>query len=157
MNTSKSIELTEGEKVIVDSEDYERLSKYKWYLMKGKNNMYVFSRVNEKTVYMHRFIMNVDNKGTCIDHIDGNTLDNRKKNLRECSYSQNMWNLKKIYGKSKFKGVTFVPSKKKWGARICVNGNGYQLAWCKEEEDAAIYYNVAAQLFFGEYAHLNDV
>lgn len=93
--------------------------------------------------------------GLDIDHINHNTLDNRRCNLRVASRSQNAANCK---GRgNKYKGVWWDEEKQRWRARITVNYQGYNLGRFDNEEDAAIAYNVAAQLFFGEFALLNRV
>lgn len=94
----KEIKLTQGFVAIVDDEDYERLSHYKWHANKvGYDGDVVYarrrSRKGEKGthIYMHRFIMNTaDNQE--VDHIDYNTLNNRKSNLRNVSKKDNLKN-----------------------------------------------------------------
>ena len=86
----KYIPLTQGKQAIVDDEDFERVNQWKWCFHKGNNekNAYAF-RFN--SIRMHRFILNVP-KGLHVDHINGDTLDNRKSNLRMCTNSENQLN-----------------------------------------------------------------
>ena len=94
------------------------------------------------------------------DHKDGNRLDNRESNLRVATHSQNMANqcIQTFPGKtSKYKGVYWKKEKNKWAAQIKVKGKRYFLCGSKSEEECAIVYNVAAQLFFDEFARLNPV
>ena len=99
---------------IIDDEDYERIVeaiKYKngkpgkWYAHKtcAGSGYYAFAGDHRKS--MHRVIMDPP-KGMDIDHIDGNTLDNRKENLRICTRSQNCQNKKlRRDSASGYKGV----------------------------------------------------
>ena len=102
----KKIKLTRGYAAIVDDEDYDRVSKIKWYTMGKEPHIYAASghRTSKKRVAqgvketntfitLHRFIIEEKN-GEIVDHINRNTLDNRKKNLRLCSQSENLKNLK---------------------------------------------------------------
>lgn len=83
-----------GERIVlIDDEDYERISKYKWHLGYEKNvdNFYILSNpiINKKqvTLRLHRLIMNAP-KNLFVDHKNGDTTDNRKCNLRLCTRSQ---------------------------------------------------------------------
>lgn len=86
-----------------------------------------------------------------IDHINGDRLDCRIDNLRECSASQNAFNQRRVKGKSLAKGVR----KTRYGtyeARICVNRQNIQLGNFKTETEAADAYWTAARHHFGEFA-----
>lgn len=89
------IKSKDGYKIcVVDEDDLERILKYKWYAWwspKGKC-FYVRASIGGKKIYIHRFIMNNSDKKVHTDHINHNTLDNRKLNLRNCSPSQNGFN-----------------------------------------------------------------
>ena len=91
----KEISLTKGLVAIIDDEDFERVSRYKWVSLKNKRTVYA-SRSSDlkggkKTMYMHRFIMNPPSDMQ-VDHINGDGLDNRRVNLRVCTQSQNLKN-----------------------------------------------------------------
>lgn len=96
-------------KIKVDIEDFDFLSKYKWYInikinkKTLKNEAYAITHLGNKTIQMHRLLLNPP-KNMLVDHINGNTLDNRKCNLRICTNSQNATN-KKPRGASKYMGV----------------------------------------------------
>jgi hypothetical protein len=85
---AKLIPLTQGKFAIVDAEDYERLSKYKWHVDKGDSTYYAARGIVGKNFRMHREILNAP-EGLVVDHRNHNGLDNRKKNLRLCTRSQN--------------------------------------------------------------------
>ena len=85
------------DRVKIDIEDWKRIKNYKigvYDFYKGKYR-YAMVRVNGKTQYLHRYIMNVTDKHNYVDHINGNTLDCRRCNMRVCTNQQNQWNAKK--------------------------------------------------------------
>lgn len=75
-----------GIKVLVDQVDADKYGKVSWKL---SNSGYAF-RTPTKSFYMHRLIMNCPSNMT-VDHINGNKLDNRKCNLRICTYNENQY------------------------------------------------------------------
>lgn len=107
----KEIKLTLGKYALVDDGDYEYLNQWKWCAHKEKNTWYalgVRKIGNEKVYSMHRFLMQTpDGKET--DHIDGNGLNNQRKNLRVVTKSENSQN-KFPYGLKKF---SIIKKKKK--------------------------------------------
>lgn len=90
-----------------------------------------------------------------IDHINHDTLDNRRVNIRIATRAQNNRNCRTVRGVSQLKGVSF--KRGLWQARIQVSKKRYSLGYFENKEDAAIVYNVAAQLFFGEFAYINNI
>lgn len=107
---------------------------------------------------MHRVIANpADNE--VVDHINGNTLDNRRSNLRPCLQRDNSRNRRIPRVKSKtstFKGVWKDIRRKGWLASIRVNYRTVHLGAFSTEELAAIAYDNAAKLHFGEFANTNE-
>lgn len=104
------INLTQGKKTIIDDEDLERVSKHKWYY----NERYAKTRMGKNKVYLHKFIAN-DYTSDITDHIDGDTLNNRKSNLRKCTAKENTWNRRpKNNTTSKYKGVSWVKATQTW-------------------------------------------
>lgn len=152
---AKEIQLTQGYVAIVDDEDFERISRYKWHFDHG------YARSSPKfgtKIYMHRLIANAQ-KGMDVDHVNGNTLDNRKSNIRLCSHKENTFNQHRIKQNthSKYKGVTLRSDKKKWTASITVNNQSIYLGSFVTEEQAAQAYNQAAIKHFGRFAQINQV
>ena len=83
--------------VLIDDEDFEIANRSpSWFVMKNSVGQIYFS--NSKREMLHRLIVNCP-KGKVVDHINGNTLDNRKENLRICSKLENQYNQKKHKGK----------------------------------------------------------
>jgi hypothetical protein len=94
-----------------------------------------------------------------VDHWNHDGLDNRRENLRVCTKAQNNHNCRKHrwhngeYTSSKYKGVCWNKTEKKWMAYIHRKTLGY----FRTEEEAALAYNAAATRDFGEFAVLNDI
>lgn len=117
----KTIEINSGDEVYavkVDDGDFDLLSRHKWYIMfvGSKKRPYAFTRFytghdkkNGKTLLMHHMIMGTSG---AVDHIDGDSLNNSKENLRVATYQENGWNKGKAkagpHGEfsSKYKGVS---------------------------------------------------
>ena len=156
----KKIQLTQGKHALVDDEDFEFLSQWKWHLSHGyaqrSINVSRFGNGKKtKTIRMHRTIMQLSER-TSIDHINGDGLDNRKSNLRACTGKQNQQNRKTHYNK-RFKGVNWHRRVSKWQTSIRVDGKLRHLGYFIDEIEAAKMYNKAALQYFGEYARLNEV
>lgn len=153
--------LSKGFKTIIDKEDYKFVNSFKWYACQ-KDNRYYASRTvrygnrkdNKKHhLFLHRILLNAP-EGIFVDHINGNSLDNRKNNLRLCSNKENSRN-RKI--KNKYKGIKKNLNCKTWSARITVDQIELYLGCFKNDIDAAMAYNEAAIKYFGKFAKLNDV
>ena len=111
-------------------------------------------------VYMHRVITGA-REGEHVDHINGNTLDNRRNNLRKCSAQDNVRNRRKPSHRagrpttSIYKGVSWQPRESRWYATIGINGQQIVLGRFTDEIEAAHAYDRAARQHFGAFARLN--
>jgi hypothetical protein len=150
---------------LVDDEDYELVKDISWHgkINKWKNgNTWIYARGalklpdgKFKLVYMHRLIVDAPSN-VFVDHINGNTLDNRRENLRFCTFTQNRYNSKPDSGsKSEYKGVYWCAKSNKWEARITVNGQVKSYGRYDDKVIAAHVYDGAAITHFGEFARLN--
>lgn len=161
----KLIPLTQGKFAQVDDDDYEELSKHKWHVMTGKYTCYAVRKVylgggrkNPKytTVWMHRQILNVEDKLALVDHKDHDGLNNQKNNIRKCTRSQNQRNKRsEINSTSKYLGVDYDSKRNRWKSRIRSNGKEKHLGRFINEIDAAKAYDIAAAEIHGEFANLN--
>lgn len=105
------IPLTKGKWTLVDDADYLSLSRNSW---SAQSEGYAACRRDHQYVYLHRLLLNAEPEQK-VDHVNGNTLDNRRSNLRICTTSQNSQNSKKRSGgSSRFKGVHWRDDAKKW-------------------------------------------
>lgn len=87
-----------------------------------------------------------------IDHIDGNKLNNKLSNLRECTQAQNMWNTSIIKNTlSKVKGVSYVKLLKKWIVRVQINKNRKTIGYFDDLELAELVAIEARIKYHGEY------
>jgi hypothetical protein len=162
----KTIELTRGKFTIVDDEDYDRLIKHSWAWIPPTGSRsgrgYAVRKGNKRrgeprTIQMHREILN-PSANVAVDHVNLNSLDNRKANLRVATVQQNGFNRHKPIMKctSRYKGVLQRQNDTRWVARIKFNGRHVELGKYEKEEIAASAYNLASRIFFGRYRHENE-
>lgn len=157
----KLIRINGGHFVKVDDADYDRVADRNWYVCSAgyaRHTIYPRVKGSPTSLLMHRVIMNTP-EGMLTDHINHDTLDNRRSNLRVCDQSQNNANSRMLRSNTKgqFKGVSKHPASERWYAQISVNKNHIYLGCFKSEIDAARVYNEAAKKHFGEFAYLNPV
>ncbi len=156
----KKIGLTQGKFALVDDEDYDFLIQWKWhvsnkYAARKKYNGYSNGKKNPlTTIYMHR-IINKTFADFETDHINEDKLDNRKINLRSVTSTQNKLNRGSMGGTSKYKGVSWNKRQKSWASNIKINKKQTFIGYFKDEDDAALAYNLSASIHYGEIAKQN--
>lgn len=146
-----TIKCRHGE-ILIDEDDYERVSKYTWSSYKSGNNFYVLTRpprgshTKRGCVLLHRFITNAQ-KGQHVDHANHNGLDNRKSNLRPCAPWQNAFN--RLVAA---RGITFDERhvSTPWRAMIG-HGRSILLGYFATEAEAIAAYRGAARVIAGEF------
>lgn len=108
---------------------------------------------------LHRVILGITDPKVLVDHINGNTLDNRRCNLRITDSQGNRLNTRKMAGSSasKYIGVYFEVGRGKWVAKLKSKGKTYFGGRYETEEAAAIAYNILALKHHGSDVHLNTV
>ena len=108
---------------------YEKLINHSWSVCKKKKDKtyYCRSTINGKCVFLHRYILNLKNTDTVVDHINGNGLDNTLINLRECDISTNNKNIDFINKKGNIRGVRFRYNA--WVAEWSKNGRIYSKSY----------------------------
>ena len=165
-NPVREIQLSKGYVALVDDEDYEWLSERSWYANGTKSKgIYARASYRNKNVTMHRLILGLPKGEGIVDHIDGNSLNNQRSNIRVCSQGEN---LQKARGRdkitsSKYLGVdrhsksSSSENANPWRAAIKVRGVTRNLGCFKTEEEAALAYNKAAKEIYGEHARLNII
>lgn len=154
----KFIELSKGFKAIVDDDDYEYLSQWKWYYSGRYAVRGVWNGSNAGKIYMHRLIAGTPD-GFKTDHVNLDKLDNRRGNLRICSDLENSFNKAKVskLTSSVFKGVVFRKSRNKWQCSIAVNSKKEFIGLFDNEIHAGIAYDLWAIDIQGQFANTNFV
>ena len=168
------VPLTKGKVASIRDEDIEIIEGSKWSVIHNGWMYYAYrgrkdeEEVGPNTIYMHRAIWEAYNgpvpSGKHIDHINGDSLDNRLENLRLATPSQNQQNSRKkaMDCSSKYKGVHFRKGlkSKPWTSHICLpmsHRKSIRLGYFKTEVEAALAYNRKAIELFSEFAHINMI
>lgn len=152
--------LPSGEEVIVDEEDRERVSAFKWrFAGGGYAQRHVWIDGRKTSQYLHRFLLNPP-KDRQVDHVNGNKLDNRKTNLRLCNAKQNQRNSvkSKAASSSRFKGVGRRSLGRGGGWIVKITTKKYRGAYVgvfQDEVEAARAYDRSALYHYGEFARIN--
>ena len=122
---------------MVDDEDYERCSKYKWWAKPDKNNIYGFGKVNKKMIRLHRFICKCSKgDGIIIEHRDMNGLNNQKSNLNTNGTNLNNTQSRNRIWKKPVSNIYNYP--KRHQVRIKINGTAYTKSFSKKKYPNAL-------------------
>jgi hypothetical protein len=132
---------------LISPEDVPFVSSKKWYFDRG----YVRLSKRGNLEGVARMILGAV-KGQVVDHINGNTMDNRRENLRVCTQSQNCMNRANYPGK--LKGITF--RKRGECERYIVRISKKTIGYFKELNDAIAAYNTAVKEIHGEFARTHE-
>lgn len=150
-----------GYKVLIDDEDWDKVNGHKWRKNTNRKDIYFrahqYSSGKRVDISLHRFIMGCKYKdGLQVDHINHNTLDNRKCNLRYCTGQENNQNRRKpITNTTGYKGVYVSTGENRWRARCKHNGKNIQIGTYGSPMEAAIAYDRAIIELHGEFAETN--
>jgi len=154
----KEIQLTQGKVALVDDADFEWLIQWNWCAKLEHGDFYVVRngpRPMHGRIAMHREITNAQ-KGMVVDHINGNTLDNQRFNLRVCTQGENTRNRAMSKNNTTgFKGVIWVRERNKYAAQITVNRKCKRIGYFNDPVEAAKAYDDAAKKYHGEFANIN--
>src|SRR5947199_9002751 len=147
-----------SEKAIVDDKDYERLRHYKWHRQRvreqpGGRAGYVYCCTDNRTIYLHRFILDLTDRRQLTDHINGDTLDNRRANLRITNTAVNIHNRHHHNRRntSGVRGVFWDKERHKWCASLCVDRTYVHMGRFDTLEEATAARRAAELKHFGEY------
>jgi len=158
----REIPLSQGKIALVDEEDYERLSRHRWYAYKSDNTYYARrnTRIGKKKqtgIQMHRDVLGLKpNDKKIADHRDFNGLNNCKSNLRVVSHSLNAYRRPILCNNtSGFIGVCFKKKKRLWEARITIKGKQVRCGSSKDILVAVRKRDRMAKKYYGEDAILN--
>lgn len=142
--------LVDGVEIHIEEKDIHLLSMYSWKIQLQGKKRYIRASTTRKgkrvTLYLHRLITDAK-KGDVVDHVDGDTMNNNRSNLRLGNYTTNARNARKISARitsSKYRGVMFRNGK--WLARIRDGKRKSQidLGVFSREEEAAFAYDLAS-------------
>lgn len=157
------IPVNPSSKAKIDKADYAQVSKHTWrVLTKDSGRKKVVTNIIDKSgrnrqISLGQFIMNPP-KGKMVyprRFMEG--FDYRRNNLVVCTMQERQQILppSRNHGSSKFKGVSYITSRKRWRAAIKAKGKSITLGMFRSEVEAAKAYNVAAIKYFGKNAYQN--
>lgn len=141
---------------LIDLIDLGLCIKYKWFLKDSNGKHYALTSIDRKSTRLHRLILNYDGD-LDIDHINGNSLDNRRKNLRLITHQQNMMNQRTLPSNNTtgYIGITINKRNGKYNAQMKLNGKHIYLGEFNDIEDAIISRKKAELKYFGIYKSIN--
>ena len=145
----------QGTYTLVDAEDLPRLARHPWCTTQHSGRLYARSSrpIGKRCILLHRFLTDAPD-GMHVDHINGDSLDNRRANLRICTQKENMRNRRRVKGsRSPFIGVHLV--KGRYESRLKVDYTNLYLGRFDTPEEAARVRDEAARKYHGEFAYLN--
>jgi hypothetical protein len=150
---------TRGFVALVSPEDAPVLASraWGWAPQATRHSRTGYIKTGKHGTRLHRLVLSIDDRKFEVDHINGHGEDCRRTNLRLANRQLNARNSRsRIGGWSKYVGVTFEKTSKKWKATITLEvGKNTYLGYFESEEDAARAYDVAARKHFGEFARPN--
>lgn len=149
----KEIPITRGEVTIVDDDNFEYLSQFKWNCTKfGYVQTTQIINGKKTNIWMHRLVAGTP-PGMKTDHINGDKKLNTRANLRTCTMAENMRNRgMQKNNTSGYKGVFWSIKGKKWRAQITVNKKAIHLGLFDDPKEAYETYKLAADAYFGDFA-----
>lgn len=156
----KEIPLTRGKVALVSNEDFEHVSKFKWYARKAPTTFYARrtdrSEGSPRTILLHRFILGLTDPKIETDHRDGNGLNCTRENIRACTQTENAKNRKMQHTNTVgFKGVARITNSYRYQARIWASGKNLYLGCFSDPLLAAKAYDAAARKYHKDFARLN--
>ena len=148
----KEVTLSKGKVAIVDDDDLKKVSFCSWNFDRyARANVWLKDEKKYKVMYMHRIIANAP-QGMDVDHINGDKLDNRKENLRVCTRSENLHNLRgKSYSGSGLRGAYREKNRGagcRWFSAISVGGKVIRLGRFDTPEEAHKAYKEAHRVHY---------
>ncbi len=154
------IPLTQNKMVIVDSDDAESVKAFDWYAQNSRGRFYAARQMRldngkQKLIFLHNWLVNPPDD-MLVDHINGDSLDCRRSNLRLCTQAQNMRNVP-LYRNSTsgYKGVSLQPTTGRWKAYISMDGDRHNLGDYGTAAEAARAYDARSRELHGEFGRLN--
>lgn len=155
------VTLTRGYIAKIDTADCHLIDGRNWtaQVHPARHGVYAMCNMSidgtRKTTFMHRIIMSAEWPYQ-VDHINGDTLDNRRCNLRLATFGQNQRNrVKYANNSSGYKGVSWDKTHEVWKANVRVNGRRISIGTFRDKQEAVAAYNKAAQIIHGRFANVD--
>jgi hypothetical protein len=150
-----SVPLTKGHTALIDACDAHMVLPFSWYLEETMGKKYARKWKSPSSLYekMHRLILNAPPR-LCVDHINGDGLDNRRHNLRLATRAQNSQNFCRAKRKGRYVGFSYDLARGKYNMQVKANGIIYSTRYNTEME-AAIAHDRVVKRVHGEFAILN--
>lgn len=137
------IKLTQNKIAIVDDCD-AHLTNFRWCFNSGyASRNFSAAKNNQRKIFLHHAIIGYPLNGLCIDHVDGNPMNNRRNNLRIVTVVENACNRKDKNKKSKYIGVYWHSGANKWRPMIWDSGRLISLGLFDNELEAREKYDIA--------------
>lgn len=151
-----TIPLTKGQVAIVDDDVYQSLLGRNWtaYYSRITKTYYATCSSKRKSLRMHRLILDAPS-GMDVDHKNGDTLDNRRENLRIATRAQNCANRKRpVTNRTGSKCVFWRKDRSRYCVTLGVNGKRIYIGYFKSFEEARAAYEKAAMQYHGDFARI---
>lgn len=155
------VPLTKGQFMLIDDADAPLLLKWKWQARSNGGGKWYACRNWEGAkgvtgrIYVHRLLLNAPD-GLDVDHANGDSLDNRRCNLRVATRAQNLANSRPRNPRSGFKGI-YPHGKHGWVAKFIQNGQRVHVGTFPSLREAVLAYNHAVMEWQGDFAWCNEV
>lgn len=148
----------DGAEIQIDELDRELVEAHRWKLCRARPSAlpYAYTIIARKKVRLHRLLMGAE-PGEMIDHANGDTLDNRRANLRRADHHESRANEGNLGGRSQHRGVSWSEERQLWRARLRCQGRSISLGYFVTEDEAAAAWNAEAVRQWGTFARLNKV
>ena len=150
------IEMNNGMAADVDDEDFLLVHGYHWTALRHRHTWYAVTRIDGRTIRMHRLILGLTDSRVQGEHEDGNGLNNRRSNLRPATNSQNQANVHVVRSNSGFKGVSRGHDQFRSKPYLAKVGRVH-VGWFPTAIEAAHACNRKALELHGSYANLNPI
>lgn len=151
----KTITTTTGEKVLIDNDDFSKLSERNWYVKFNKDVKLICTAIRlkskrQKMILMHREILELSDPNKVVIHRNGNPFDNRKSNLFVIDRGKQNYLRKRNYNTKSYKGVHYKKENRNYVAAISKDNVKYYIGSFETAEIAAMMYDKAALILHGK-------
>lgn len=147
---SAIVTTAKGVQIAIDAADAEKAMRYSWCISKTG---YAVANTGSRVIKMHRYLLDIlDEPSLVVDHINGNTLDNRRSNLRVCRQDENLRNMKKkVSNTSGYSGIRKTPHGT-YNVRITFERKEIHVGNYSTLEEAIEAREQAERTYFGQFA-----